>query len=361
MNYKVAIVILSLLTTSACNEPTVKIKPEVVPITESVYASVEIESKEFYTVHTATAGIIKNKLVKEGDNVEKGAVLFQLSNDLTQLNIDRAALSYESAKDNYDGASTLLRELENDIQTTELKLTNDSINYHRQKRLWSQNIGSRNTYDQMLLAYQVTQKNLNAQKKRYQRTKRDLSNQLKLALNQYESSKATDADFSIKSKIDGKVYKIYKEVGESVTIQEPLATVGSHTNFIIVLQIDEADIAKVKTGQMALVSLEAFGNQVFEASIKKIFPSLDLRSRTFRVEAVFIDPPQPVYPGLSGEANIVIAKKEDALIIPIDYLIGNNKVLTESGEKILELGLRSMDKVEVLSGIDSATYILKSE
>ena len=39
--------------------------------------------------------------------------------------------------------------------------------------------------------------------------------------------------------------------------------------------------------------------------------------------------PNVLYPGLSGEANIIIAKKENVLTIPKEYLIDGNKVKTD--------------------------------
>ena len=331
------------------------------PLTESVYASVEIEPNVLYTVQSSVNGILENRMIKAGDVVAKGSTLFTLTRELAQLNEDRAALSYEISKTNYAGSAALLNELENDIQTAQLKLTHDSINFQRQKRLWDQNIGSRSSYDQLLLNYQISKKNVATLKNRYQRSKQDLENQINLAANQYQSSSKTKNDFSIKSKINGRVYQIFKEAGEAINLQEPLATIGSERDFIIVLQIDEVDIAKVKMDQTVLVNLEAYGDQVFEATIQEIIPNLDLRSRTFRVEAVFREPPHTLYPGLSGEANVIIARKNNALVIPLDYLVDDNMVLTESGKQKVQLGLKNMAQVEILSGIDSTTYLLKPE
>ena len=49
----------------------------------------------------------------------------------------------------------------------------------------------------------------------------------------------TTKDFAVKSKINGKVYALYKEPGEIVTTMEPLASIGSATNFIIEMLVDE--------------------------------------------------------------------------------------------------------------------------
>jgi len=66
-----------------------------------------------------------------------------------------------------------------------------------------------------------------------------------------------------------------------------------------------------------------------------------------------------LFNGLAGEANIIVSKRKNALTIPSGYLIDKNKVLTTDGEKEIEIGLKNLKFVEVLSGIDVNTIILK--
>lgn len=83
------------------------------------------------------------------------------------------------------------------------------------------------------------------------------------------------------------------------------------------------------------------------------------RSRTFTVEAVFKQSPPVLYPNLTVEANIVLARKERALTIPAAYLVDDRYVLVGQDERReVQLGLRDLQRVEVLSGIDSTTVIL---
>ena len=183
--------------------------------------------------------------------------------------------------------------------------------------------------------------------------------QLQQAANTYRSSQIVTNDFTVTSKIDGKVYALYKEPGEIVSTMEPLASVGSAKDFIIEMLVDEVDIVKLGLGQKALITLDAYGVAVFEAEISKIYPRKDERSQTFTVEANFQNPPEKLYPGLAGEGNIIIDQKEDALTIPKVYLINGNQVETEEGPVFVKIGLQNLDQVEILEGIDANTIILK--
>ncbi|MGB5499441.1 MAG: HlyD family efflux transporter periplasmic adaptor subunit, partial [Maribacter sp.] len=155
------------------------------------------------------------------------------------------------------------------------------------------------------------------------------------------------------------VYALFKNPGEIVTTMEPLAAIGSKNVFVVEMLIDEVDIVKIKKGQRALITLDAYNSKVLETTISKIYPSKDERSQTFKIEAVFKETPEILYPGLAGEGNIIIDQKNNVLTIPKEYLIGENKVQTENGMQTVTLGLQNLDKVEIRSGLDADTYIYK--
>ena len=85
--------------------------------------------------------------------------------------------------------------------------------------------------------------------------------------------------------------------------------------------------------------------------MSKILPKKDERNQTFKVEALFTETPKVLYPGLSGESNIIISKKDNVLTIPKNYIIGNNQVKTDNGLVTITTGLENMEFVEVTSGI----------
>ena len=142
---------------------------------------------------------------------------------------------------------------------------------------------------------------------------------------------------------------------------EPLASIGSATNFIIEMLVDEVDIVRISKEQDVLINLDAYANKVFKGTVSKIYPQKDERNQTFKVEAVFENPPEVLYPGLSGEANIIIATKNKVLTIPKAYIIDDDKVKTVDGLITITTGLQNMEFVEVLTGITKDTYIYKPE
>src|SRR4029077_6617699 len=114
----------------------------------------------------------------------------------------------------------------------------------------------------------------------------------------------------------------------------------------------EMDIRKVKEGQEVWVKIDAFADQTFHATVTKVHPLVDSRQQSVRVDADFKEPLVRGFSGLAVEANIVIQKKEKALVIPKSVLLTGDSVLieTKDGKKKVKIkkGIETLDEVEVL-------------
>jgi multidrug efflux pump subunit AcrA (membrane-fusion protein) len=354
--------VISLLWLSlCCSSEKDKILPTEQALTEAVYSSVTIQPDSLYQVYAIVSGLLDVIMVEEGDLVSKNDRLFQIINNTPKINSQNAKLALNLAQENFNGSAAILKSIMDEIEAAQLKYTNDSINFYRQKNLWDQRIGSKSEYDTKKLNYQLASNQLRLLKSRYSRTKTELQTALMQAQNNYKTASIAFKDYTVNSKIDGKVYALYKEPGELVTTTQPLASIGSATRFIIELLVDEVDIVRIHLNQDVLINLDAYNDTIFKGKVSKIYPKKDERNQTFMVEAVFTEQPKVLYPGLSGEANIIIAKKENVLTIPKAYLIDTNKVKTDKGFVVIKTGLQNMDYIEILSGISKDTYIYKPE
>ena len=350
--------LISLLLHS-CSPTAEKIKPQLTSITESVYSSVAIQPDSMYAVYSAVNGILDRIYIEESDTVKIGDDLFDIVNNVPAVNIENARISMEQARSNYEGSATRLNELQNEIEAAKLKFHDDSTKFDKQQRLWKQGIGTQNDLDNLELAVRLSKNNMLILKNRLIRTKYDLDAQLRTATNNYQNSLNVNEDYTIRSKINGKVYEVIKNPGEQVSGQEPLAYVGSKDDFIIELLVDEVDIGRIELAQKLLVVLDVFGEEVFEATVSSISPKMDDRTQTFLVKGAFIEQPSPLYSGLTGEANIIISKREQVLTIPLNYLINKERVLTEDGEVTVKTGIQDLEMIEIISGIDTSTVLIK--
>ncbi|WP_422079520.1 efflux RND transporter periplasmic adaptor subunit [Ulvibacterium sp.] len=358
MRKRIPISVIALLIVS-CNSNNEGITPEKTTLVESVYASALVQPDSLYEVYSSVTGILDKQLVEEGDTVSKGQPLFQIFNKMPELNRENARLNLQLAQEELDGNAAVLDGLEKELHTATLRFHNDSINFMRQKRLWEQGIGSNTEYDNRKLQFESSLNNLQVLQNSYARTKNDLQTRMQQAKNNYQTAIVNTGDFTITSKINGKVYAIHKNEGEIITVQQPLASMGNSAVFIVELLVDEVDIVALKKGQNVLITLDAYSYTVFEGKIDKIYPKKDERTQTFKVEAIFDQMPEVLYPGLAGEANIIVAQKDNVLTIPLEYLMDDNTVMTDDGPQEVIPGIRNLKKVEILSGIDENTKIYK--
>ena len=356
---KICLLFLFILISAlfSCKNNQEKIKPEIKSITESVYASGIIKSKDQYQVYSSVNGIIEKVFVSEGDIVKKGDSLFAISNEVQNILEENSKLTAKYSSNALNLGK--IHDAELQIELCESKMKIDSSLYFRLLRLWNQQIGSKNELDKSELIY----KNSKIAYKSALIKLNDLKNQIQFAEmqsnNNVRISKINKNNYVIISEIDGVVYSVNKKKGEIVGLQNPVAIIGSSNDFILEMQIDEYDILKIKNDLPVLVTLDSYKGIVYEARVTKINPLMNERSKTFLVEAEFVNRPKTLYPNITFEANVVLKKKENALLIPRNYVLNDSFVLNSNGDEIpIKIGLKDYRNVEVIQGLSKDIELL---
>ncbi len=364
MIFKNSIIVLLFLLVSvllgavSCKKEQEKTQVTVENITESVYASGVVKSKNQYQVFSTVNGLVQRIFVTEGDMVKIGDPIIQVINKTAQLNTENARLAADYAA--FEANADKLNELKINIDLAKAKRANDSLLLERQRNLWAQQIGSQNELEQRELAYKNSTASYTALLLRYNDLKKQLNFAAQQSKKNLQISSTLTGDYIVRSDINGKVYSLLKEKGEMVNTQSMVAIVGDANDFTLELQVDEYDIAKIWLGQKVFINMDSYKGQIFEAKIEKINPIMNERSRSFTLEAGFVNKPPVLYPNLTTEANIVIQNKEKVLTIPRNYLVDETFVLMENNQKVkVETGLKDYQKVEILRGVSPNDIIYK--
>lgn len=353
-----SIPVLLLFFLPGCKSKTEETQPALENITESVYAPGVVKSKNQYEVHATVSGLLRQILVDEGSLVKKGAPLFILSNETSRLNTENARLAAENAA--FGAQDNRLNELKVSIDLARQKMQSDSVLMTRQRGLWAQQIGSKVDLELKELAYNSSKTAYETAVFRYNELRKQLQFAAAQSQKSLSISKTMEGDYTVRSRTDGRVYNISIDNGEIVTPQLPLAVIGDASDYFLELQVDEYDIVRMSVGQKILVSMDSYKGQTFEATVSKINPIMDERSRTFIVEATFTRKPEVLYPNLTVEANILIQTKQQALTIPRAYLVQDSFVVLKNKEKRrVQTGLKDYQKIEILSGLTGNDIIVK--
>jgi multidrug resistance efflux pump len=221
---------------------------------------------------------------------------------------------------------------------------------------------TRAQFDQAALAYEVSGNDLKSAREAYNRTKDQLRVELKNAQSNVATSGLDYSNYTIKSMIDGIVYDTYKDLGEAVRRTELVALVGEKGAKILELSVDQSDIGKIKVGQEVVVKMDVSGAKVFNAKVSKIYPNMNQNDQSFKVEAEFTENYDLNFVHASVEANIIIAKKDNALIIPKNVVQANDEVEIKgtgmNNMVKIKKGLENLEFVEVTEGVKEGDEIV---
>ena len=357
----VAVIVIVTLGLAACNK-TKTIKPERKAITEAVYASGFLVPKNEYKVFALSDGYIVSKTKEGGDDVKRGEEIYKIQNDASGAKLGASTSAYDLAKLNASDNSPVLLDLKNKIKSAEAKFKNDSLNYIRYKNMFDAQAVTKGQFDQMALAYDISSNDLKSLNENFRRTKDQLQVEMKNAQSVVSASNLDFGNYSIRSVMDGMVYETYKDLGEAVRRTELVAVVGEKGAKLLELSVDQQDIDKVKIGQEVIVKMDVSGSKTYSAKVSKIYPNMNQQDQSFKVEAEFSENCEMNFVHTSVEANIIIAHKDSALIIPKNVIQANDEVEIKSlgiNQKVkIKKGLENLEYVEVVEGIKAEDEVV---
>lgn len=148
-----------------------------------------------------------------------------------------------------------------------------------------------------------------------------------------------------------------------------LLTVTPLDTMTVTIAVDEKDIAGVKTGMTAQLTMNALPDETFEGQVTRVAQtgSGNGGSSKFDVE-ITLSRESDMLPGMSTTAQLTLYEKMDVLTLPVAALRdegGKTLVYTGKDKKTGEpanpvevtTGLSDGENVEILSGIDSGTTV----
>ncbi|MBP7055302.1 MAG: efflux RND transporter periplasmic adaptor subunit [Candidatus Omnitrophica bacterium] len=161
------------------------------------------------------------------------------------------------------------------------------------------------------------------------------------------------------SPIDGEVIVSTTESGQTVTSSDVVVVLSD--KLIVQAQVDETDVGKVRIGQKAQMSLDAYPNIKVEGVVDHIYYESQIVNNVtiYQVDIIPATVPEVFRSGMSATVNIVEEAKTNVLTIPLDAVKrgkdGEYVLISGSGKKPLErkvgLGISDDNNVEVLSGL----------
>lgn len=189
----------------------------------------------------------------------------------------------------------------------------------------------------------------------------------------YEQAVQRVADTQLIAPIAGTISDVIPARGEQVMQNGKVMGLVVTDNYTVEASIPESDIAKIKEGQVADVTLDAFGDDVhFSARVLAIEPDR-VKSQDaifYKLSLALDQTDRPIKPGFTANVTITTGTAENALIIPIRAVRseegGSRRVRVLVGKEAKDvdvtLGLRGDDgKVQILTGLNAGDQVIVGE
>jgi len=311
-------------------------------IIETVTASGKVQPETEVKLSSEISGEVVELLVKEGDIVKKGQLLFKVRPDVLRSGYDRASASYSSQKASVASASQLLKQ-------SEATFDNQDGIYKRNVELFKKKVISVAEFDAAKSAYVTAKTNLESAKQSLIGAKFNLE---QMGATVQEAS-ANLAKATIFAPVDGVISKLSVELGDRIlgTAQfagTEIMRISNLSSMEVNVDVNENDINRVSVGDSASIEVDAFADKKFKGIVTEIASSSkDVgTTTTTSVDQVtnFVvkvristdsysgvkggakDLPSPFRPGLSATVDIE-SSSVNSLSVPIQ------SVFTKGGDK----------------------------
>ena len=176
---------------------------------------------------------------------------------------------------------------------------------------------------------------------------------------------------------DGVVAEINGELNEYVTpspigiATPPAIDLIDNGCFYLTAPIDEVDVAEIAIGQVARVTLDAFGEKRFEGRVRRIADyvlDLEKQARTVDVEVEFVNPAdiEKLLAGYSADVEIILDVRQNTLRVPTESVIDGNRVYVyrdDDGtleQREVRTGTANWDHTEILDGLGEGELVVTS-
>ncbi|MEQ1438751.1 efflux RND transporter periplasmic adaptor subunit [Fontimonas sp. SYSU GA230001] len=161
---------------------------------------------------------------------------------------------------------------------------------------------------------------------------------------------------------NGQIIRRDGEIGEFIAVNQTLFHMAGVAPLRITAEVDEEDIPRVHPGLPALIRADAFADRVFHGTVEQVTPRGDAVARSYRVRiALAADTPLRI--GMTAETNIVLAERQDALLVPTSALIDGHVWVVADGHarrRTVRAGVVGPQRSEILDGLNGDEWLVLS-
>lgn len=339
-------------------------------LTVVVTASGQVSQTNSATVETQASGVVRKVYVDNGQQVKVGDKIAEIELDLVGKQRSSSAWSsYQSARNSLENAKINYYTLQSDM-LTKWKAYMDIA----QSSLYQNSDNSPKNDTRQLPQFMSINDDWLATEAKYKNQENVLS-QLQSSLNSawlsYQQTSST-----VYAPISGTVTGLSLQIGSVLTSQsntsgtataQKIASIQTDASPLIKVNLTQIDTPKVKIGNKATLTFDAFPGKTFTGKVVSIDTIGAVSSGVTTYPAVIkLDTEVPdIFSNMTTQTNIITQIKDNALLIPV------NAIKTENGRSLVqrlingkieetevETGLSSNTQIEIISGLSEEDTVI---
>jgi len=283
-------------------------------LTVIVTATGSVQPTNQVDISSELSGTIRKVLVDYNGKVKVGQVLAELDTDKLKAGVDSSMAKLDAARAK--------------VKTTEATRREMKVEYERKRLLASKNVSSQHDLDAAKAAYDRAVAGVDSAKADVAAAAADLK------LNETNLAKTC-----ICSPIKGVVLERNVEAGQTVasSLQAPvLFTIAEDLSKMEVqVDVDEADVGKVREGQKASFTVDAYADKTFAAIIKELRLGSEVVSDVVTYKAILSTDNSKLLlrPGMTATAEITVQHVKNTVSVPnaaLRFAPPSNKAQTDN-------------------------------
>jgi len=327
------------------------------------------------------SGKVQRLYANIGDRVAKGQVVAELEKADLEALVSQREAELDLARAGLAAVESLLPK---EIEKAKLEVVENEATYTlaesvlgRTRQLHQRNAVSQDELDQAEERHSVSKvrvasarKALELAESRYAEDSRQARAEIARATSALENAKVQLSYATINAPIDGVIASVSTEEGETVAagMQAPtFVTIIDLERLQVDAYVDEVDIGKVKVGQHAAFTVDAFPATEFEGKVSAIYPKAVIQDNVVNYDVV-VDIETPYHgllrPEMTASVTIFLEKREGVLAVPakaVQRERGRTVVYVDADGRAepreIKAGWRDGQWIEVASGLQEGETV----
>lgn len=172
-------------------------------------------------------------------------------------------------------------------------------------------------------------------------------------------------DYAVVSPWAGVVSKMKVRDGDVVAPRAPLVEIYDPKSLIVRIEVPEQEASGIVQGMKAGIDLDAYPGRKYTGVVVRVYPTIDIRTRTRTAEIAVKDPPE-LLPGMFARLSLVRSTVADAITVPAHSLLvlpGGETVVfvLRDGKAVrrkLETGAEVDGRVRIVKGLAGGEQII---